>query len=314
MDNPIIAYILVVVCVFGSAIQSPLKKWYQAKSSRGVFFFLAMMTFTAACVSGAGSLVEGVSYEIGVLPYSIACAVCYAVCMLFAYLALACGPLALTALIVSYSLILPTVYGLLFFDNPLYLSQVIGFAVLLISLYLVNMAQEKKADELPDAIDPDAPDRKRKIPAKWYLYAALLFVANGGVAVAQQAQQLRFPHLYKNSFMFVALALVTVFYLVCALVREREDLGATLRLGAAPAVLCGAVNGVTNLIIVEMAVSKVVPTFVFFPIVSAGGVLVSYFIAILFFKERFSAWQKIGILLGLIALVFLNLTLVRIRR
>ena len=185
MDNPIIAYILVVVCVFGSAIQSPLKKWYQAKSSRGIFFFLAMMTFTAACVSGVGSLVEGVSYEIGVLPYSIACAVCYAVCMLFAYLALACGPLALTALIVSYSLILPTVYGLLFFDNPLYLSQVVGFAVLLVSLYLVNMAKEKEAAEQIEAVETT--EKSAKIPAKWYLYSALLFVANGGVAVAQQA-------------------------------------------------------------------------------------------------------------------------------
>ena len=187
--------------------------------------------------------------------------------------------------------------------------------MLLISLYLVNMTKEKKAtDELPDAVDPDAAGQKQKIPAKWYLYAALLFVGNGGVAVAQQAQQRAFPDLYKNSFMFVALALVTVFYLACALVREREDLKDTLRLGALPAVLCGIVNGVTNLIIVAMTLSTVVPIFVFFPIVSAGGVLVSYVISVLIFKEKFSAWQKIGILLGLISLVFLNLTLVRIWR
>ena len=49
-------------------------------------------------------------------------------------------------------------------------------------------------------------------------------------------------------------------------------------------------------------------------VLSAGGLLISYTISVFFFKERFSALQKIGILLGLISLVFLNLTLVKIWR
>ena len=321
MDRPIVAYILVALCAFGATIQSPIKKWYQAKTSRGVLLFVAMSTFVAACFFGVGALVEGVSYEIGVLPYSIVCAVCYATCMLATMPALACGPLALTALIGSYSLILPTVYGLVFVEKPLYLTQVIGFGVLLVSLYLVNMTREKKeaAEGLPDAVkldasDPDMPERSRKIPAKWYLYVSLIFFGNGGVATTQQAQQRAFPNLYKNTFMFVALALVTVVVLALALVRERGDLKEFLRFGTVPAALCGVANGATNLIVVVMATSTVVPTFVFFPVVSAGGLLISYTISVFFFKERFSALQKIGILLGLISLVFLNLTLVKIWR
>ena len=321
MDSPIVAYLLVALCAFGATIQSPIKKWYQARNSRGIFLFTAMSTSVAACFFGVGALIEGVSYEIGVLPYSIVCAACYATCMFAIMPALACGPLALTALISSYSLILPTVYGLVYIEKPLYLTQVIGFGVLMVSLYLVNMTREKKAavEELPDAVkldagDPDMPEQKRKIPAKWYFYVTLVFFGNGGVATTQQAQQLAFPKLYKNPFMFVALALATVFFLVLALIRERGDVKVTLRIGAVPAALCGIANGATNLIVVVMASSTVVPTFVFFPVVSAGGLLISYTISVLFFKERFSALQKIGILLGLVSLVFLNLTLVKIWR
>lgn len=313
MDHPIVAYILVALCAFCATIQSPIKKWYQAKNSRGIFLFTAMATFVAACFFGVGSLIEGVSYEIGVLPYSLVCAVCYSTCMFAIMPALACGPLALTALISSYSLILPTVYGLVAVENPLYLTQVIGFGVLLVSLYLVNMTKEKKAvQDLPEAIGPDA--ASKKIPAKWYLYVALVFFGNGGVATTQQAQQRAFTHLYKNPFMFVALALSMVFFLALALIRERGDFKDTLRLGTLPAALCGIANGAANLIVVIMASSTVVPAFVFFPVVSAGGLLISYMISVLFFKERFSTLQKIGILLGLVSLVFLNLTLVRIWR
>ena len=321
MDHPIVAYLLVALCAFGATIQSPIKKWYQAKTSRGVLLFVAMSTFVAACFFGMGALIEGFTYEIGVLPYSIVCAVCYATCMLATMPALACGPLALTALIGSYSLILPTVYGLVFVEKPLYLTQVIGFGVLMISLYLVNMTRENKAaaEGLSnavqlDAAEPVAPDRTQKIPAKWYLYVSLIFFGNGGVATTQQAQQRAFPNLYKNTFMFIALAIVTVVVLSLALIRERGELKESLRLGALPATLCGVANGATNLIVVVMATSTVVPTFVFFPVVSAGGLLISYSISVLVFKEKFSAWQKIGILLGLFSLIFLNLTLVKIWR
>jgi drug/metabolite transporter (DMT)-like permease len=94
-----------------------------------------------------------------------------------------------------------------------------------------------------------------------------------------------------------------------ALVRERRDFGLVLRLGAFPAVLVGLFNGAANLLVMVIA-GVMIPVFVFFPLISAGGLLISYLVSVFIFKERFGKMQKLGILLGIFALIFLNLELV----
>lgn len=299
---------LLVVCVITAAIQSPLKKIYQNKTGKGVFLFSAMISFVAALFFGVGSLVGGdVSFELALLPYSVGFAVCYGVCIITGVLALGLGSLALTSLFASYSLIFPTLYGLLFWDNPVFLSQAIGLVFLLVSLYLTNMGNKKKGDE------GEAVQEKKGFSLKWLVCVILMAVSNGGCAILQQEQQRQFEGAYKNEFMFVALMIVVVALLVVVLLRERKDAGECLRLGAVPAVLTGLCNGLTNLLVMVIA-NVMIPAFIFFPIVSAGGLVISYVLSVTCFKERFSTTQKVGILLGLVALVLLNLEFVKIFR
>jgi drug/metabolite transporter (DMT)-like permease len=224
-------------------------------------------------------------------------------------LALGCGSLALTSLISGYSLVLPTVFGLILWEEPLYLTQVIGFAILVVSLYFANKRSAPAKAEGESEAD--------KISVKWLVYVSLMFLSNGGCAISQQMQQNKFSEVngyaydFKNEFMFVALIVVVLLFAGIGLWRERRDLGTVLRLGTLPAVLTGVCNGVTNLLVM-IVVGVSISAAVFFPVISAGGLVISYVISVLFFKERFSGVQKLGILLGLVSVILLNLSFVQL--
>ena len=109
--------------------------------------------------------------------------------------------------------------------------------------------------------------------------------------------------------MFVALMFVTIVLLGISFFYERKYFKTTLRFGTLSASLVGIFNGLNNLLVMIVA-EKMIPVFIFFPIVSAGGLIISYILSITLFKERFSTIQKVGILLGMFALIFLNLEFV----
>ena len=307
-------YVLLALCTVTAAIQSPFKKLYQRKTSKGAFLFSAMISLVAALFFGVGALVGGTpAYSLAVLPYSVGFAACYGVCAVSSVLALGCGSLALTSLISGYSLVLPTVFGLILWEDPLYLTQVIGFVILVVSLYFANKrtAPVAKAGEAENESNTD------KFSVKWLIYVSLMFVSNGGCAIMQQLQQNKFSEQngytydFKNEFMFVALLIVVALFVGIGLWRERRDLKTVARLGALPAVLTGLCNGLTNLLVM-VVVGVSISAAVFFPVISAGGLVISYVISVLFFKERFSNVQKLGILLGLVSVILLNLSFVQL--
>ena len=304
-------YLLLIICIIASAIQSPLKKIYQVKSKNGVFLFSAMISFVAALFFGTCALASGtISFEASALLYALGFGICYAITTVSGILALGCGSLTLTSLIVSYSLIVPTIYGFFRSDNSIYLSQLIGIVFLLFSLYLSNYVKNtpKSTDDAKQ--NGSCNSRKgMKISLKWIIYVVLAFTFNAGCVIVQQEQQLAFNGAYKNEFMFVALMFVTIVLLGISFFYERKDFKTTLRFGTLSASLVGIFNGLNNLLVMIVA-EKMIPVFIFFPIVSAGGLIISYILSITLFKERFSTIQKVGILLGMFALIFLNLEFV----
>ena len=124
------AYFWMIVCVITCTIQSPFKKIYQSKTSKGTFLFTAMIQLASACFfAGACLFGGGFSYEWGVLPFSLAFAAAVSCCGLTSVVSLRYGPLALTSLFSSYSLMLPTLYGFVRFKDTIYVSQLIGIAI-----------------------------------------------------------------------------------------------------------------------------------------------------------------------------------------
>ena len=64
-------------------------------------------------------------------------------------------------------------------------------------------------------------------------------------------------------------------------------------------------NGVTNLIVLAVP-TVMLPASVFFPVLSAGQIIVTSILSVLVYKERLIPRQVVAIILGVAAIVLLN--------
>lgn len=221
------------------------------------------------------------------LPLAITYGFCYAVTMLGSIQALVHGSMSLTMLIMSYSMIIPSFYGVLFLQERLSEIGVMGMILLVLSLLLINFVREEA-----------------KISITWLFWLTLAFVGNGMVGVLQKMQLLIFGDGTKSEFMIMALVFAIFFLLIAAIGRKesfhRENWKSILiALGN------GTVNGLSNFMV--MALMGMLPQIILNPSMSAGGIVLGFIMATFVYKERLSRPQLIGYVLGTVSIVLLNL-------
>ena len=274
-----------VAIILGISGQSILKKPYiQKTDGAGVYFFNTLLSAAALLFFVVTS--SKFSFDISFIPYSISFAISYAMASVFMVLAIAYGSLSLTSLFISYSLLIPTFYGLILGDD-ISKGFIPGMILLVISLFLTNKSGEEE-----------------KISFKWIIFVFLSFFGNGMCTVVQKMQQIASNGAYKNEFMIVALAIVTVVMLIISILKERTEIKFFAKVGWHWAIICGALNGMVNLFV--MILSGKMPVSLMFPLISAGGLIVTYIVSRFFYKEKLTKIQFIGFIFGLISVVFLN--------
>ena len=279
--------ILLITIVLGITAQDITKKIYNKKSAHPSTYLFAMLSASAAAIFfliTSGKL----EFNAEIIPYSIAFATAYTTGVVASVIAIASGPLSLTSLIVSFSLMLPTLYGLIFLDDPISIGLFPGIFLLIISLFLINKR-----------------DAEVKINVKWVISVILAFAGNGFCTVFQKMQQVRFDGGYKNEFMIIALAITAIICFAMALIKERHFIKKQSVGGCALALVCGAANGTVNLLV--MILSGLMPVSLMFPIISAGGIVVTFIISTTIYKEKLSRLQLIGFILGTVSVVLLNI-------
>lgn len=281
-----ILYVLIII--LGLAVQNIVKKPYTEKTDgRGVYFFTACVSFFAmlffAVTSGKPS------FNVAFLPYSLMFALFYCMATVFNVLAVANGSLSLTSLLISYSLMLPTFFGLIFLDDPVGIGFIPGIALLVISLLFINGKSGEKCG----------------ITLKWVIQVVIALASNGMCSVVQKLQQIRFNGEYKNEFMIAALLAVTVVMAVAVLLKERSEIRLYIKAGRLWGMLCGIMNGVVNLFV--MLASATMSMSLLFPLISAGGIITTFFASRFLYKERLTKLQLAGLITGVAAVVFLNI-------
>ena len=276
--------ILIIVSV---AFQNVVKKQYNGKTSgQGVYIFNGMSAVAALVFFAVTSDVR--EFPAGLLPYAATFAASYAVALAAITIAISCGSLSVTSLIFSFSLLIPTVYGILFLKEPIGAGFLLGLVLLIASLFLVN----KKSGHT-------------KISWKWCISVFLAFVGNGMCSVIQKKQQMKFEGNYKGEFMIEALVMVAILLGIFAVVYERKNGKTYIKKGWVLAILCGIMNGIVNLFV--MILTARMPVSLMFPLISAGGIVVTYLVSRTIYKENLTKPQFIGFLLGIGAIIFLNL-------
>ena len=280
--------VLLFIIILASTMQSICKKSYNQKSNnKGTYTFSALTTLAAATffvLSSSGKL----DFQIKLFPWSAGFAFAYGLATVFNLLAITCGSLALTSLVLSYSLILPTIFGILFLGEPVSPWLFAGILLLLLSLLFINLKTEKI-----------------KITLRWSVYVLISFIGNGFCSITQTLQQNKFNGSYKNEFMIIALLLVAITMIIMAFCTERKELSFCAQKGIVPGIICGAANGVVNLLVLILTTQMSVS--VMFPVISAGSILGTAAISVLLYKESLSKNQILGVILGIGAIVLLSI-------
>lgn len=291
--------IYLITIIIGCSLQNVLKKAFTQKTNGGGYYFFGSLSSLAAMLFFVFST-KNFEWNPGFIPYSIGFALSYGAATVFSTAAVSCGSLSLSSLVISYSLMVPTLYGLAFLNDPIGIGLIPGLILLVISLLLINK-----------------PSEKCPITFKWILFVVIAFLGNGLCSAVQKMQQVKFDGAYKNEFMIIALAIVVVFSGILAFIYERKPSPETksltngslmkfyLKTGLFAAVLCGATNGLVNLLV--MILSGLMPVSLMFPLISAGGIVLTYFVSRFYYKEELSRLQFIGFLLGLGSVVLLNI-------
>lgn len=280
------------VAALTMSLQNALKRGFTKNCSLFFSFCTTLLALFVFVVTSGFNL----SFDSGLLKYAIPMGVVYAVCTVTLTFALKTGELSLSGLIISASLIFPTLYGIIFLKNNVSIFFIIGLCVLAASFVLVNLNNFEK---------PEPQQEKRGVNIKWLIFILIAAITNGACAILQTAQQTAYEGSKKSELMIMVYAIASIGILAVSLITERgkikEGFKQSLALGGGS----GVMNGLLNLFV--MLSLEVTSASVVFPVISGVSLLITFVIATLFFKEKYSKIQYIGYAIGLVSVVLLNL-------
>lgn len=294
--------LLLITAIVGISIQQISQKAYNKKVGGGAFIFSAASALVAMLVFLIASKGE-LSFQMEVVGYSVLFAVGYCMALAFSFLAIENGSLSLTSLVLQFSLIIPTFYGIFFLQEETDFFLFAGIALLVASIVLVNIPVGEKKGK--NAETEKTEKNQNKTTWKWALFALLMFIGNGGCSTVQKMQQIHFNGLYKSEFMIVALIITTVALVVISLFTERKEMLPALKKGVGYYAVYGVANGISNLIVLLLATKM--SSSIVYPVLSAGGIVITSFVSVFVYKEKMNLFQKIGLILGVLAIVALNI-------
>ena len=303
--------VFLISIIFGLTVQNVLKKAYNNKLVNGGAFVFNALTVLSACAFFFVTAEHPLSFNLEMLPYSLGFAACYSIAAIFSMLAIREGSLSITSLALSYSLLIPTVFGLIFYGDEASVFLFIGIALLIVSILLINNSpKQAKSDSTAQAESTSIPSTEVtgsggvKFTLRWLIFVLLSFLSNGFCTTIQNAYA-KSATGSKNEFMIIAL--LTVFLvLVCAVaVSEKDKIKPSLKGGWYLMVICGIANGVVNLFVILL--SPLMDSSVMFPLISAGGIVLTSLVSIFFYKEKLTVRQYVGMVLGIASIVFLNI-------
>ncbi len=280
-----------ITIIITCSIQNIFKKAYSTrKNSSSPYIFSALAVLSAWMVFFVRALITGsLNFDIRILPYAIVFALTYCAASIFNLIAIQCGSLALSSLVISYSIVIPTLYGLIFDGDSASIMFYLGLAFLAASMFFINKTTAES-----------------KITLKWLICIAISFIGNGICSTTQPIQSELFNNQYDDMFMIISLAIVFAILMSFALVKDRKIFIPTVKTNVHLMIACGLSNAITNLLVM-VSTGLGVNKSLLFPLNGAGGIIIAWAVSVFLYKEKLTVKQHLGLVLGIISIVFFNL-------
>lgn len=273
-------YILLAVAVLLAVSNNAIYHKLGGAGQNSRFFFTAVssVVWLAVLLCGGVTAIQPVELWFGVLYGAV-----QAMFLFFKMQAMSSGPISITSVVSNCSMLLTTVFGVLFFMESVGVLQVIGVCAIVVSVLLCT---DPKAD--------------MQMTARWKLYCLGFFVFAASVGIIFKF----FARTSGNGNNMMVVSAVTMVVLMMLLSFARGESKKLDKTQLVCALLAGAVSCGYNRL--NLYLSGVLPTVVQFPIFNGAVVLFSTLSGVVLYKETFSKKQRIGILIGLIAIIFVS--------
>lgn len=218
------------------------------------------------------------------------------------------GPLGITSSIVSFSLVIPCVYGAVFLKEKIGCLDIIGFVFIAVSIILMN-ARSKKNDA---GIDSDGENNNGKNRAKfqkhWWIYVLGTIVCDGLHATIKTVHQTYYPGLYRYEFICIGMLVGSIAF-ACFVIKDGKIIRESEPVKTKGCVLCGSIagiaNGTYNYLVLYMAGNESATSM--FPIISVAIIALGLFSGRIVFKERLSKLQILGVIAAAAAIALIKM-------
>ena len=197
--------------------------------------------------------------------------------------ALAKGPMNITLLITTSSMIIPTLSGLFFGES----FSVYKFLVLFVLLFFIYLSLGKGTD--------------RGFEKSWLFFCLASFFLQGGIGVLQKIHQSSDYKSEASGFLLVAFVCSLLFSFFASKKSYRE-LNFT-KVHCLFALLSGVCVFLMNYL--NLKLSGILPSQLFFPLINGSAVILSIAASFLIFKEKLTKRQIIGLSGGITSLILL---------
>ena len=235
----------------------------------------------AVCILMFGILLLGQSISLYTVVLGLLFGITTAVSNMNKMLALSAGPMHITNLVTTSSMIIPALSGV-FFGESLSIYKLITIAVLIFFIYM----------------SLDRTDGKR-INKKWLVFTIIAFIFQGAIGVLQKIHQTSAHKSEVAAFLLVSFLCSAITCLINARVSTT-----TCRPGKkfiTLSIICGICVFLMNYI--NLKLSGLLPTQLFFPLVNGSSIILSSAVAVIIFKERLTKKQAAGLIGGIISLI-----------
>ena len=205
-----------------------------------------------------------------------------------------------TTVVGVLSMLIPIIYAAAVWSSTPHWVQAVGIAMAFISLILIGL----KPDRQKVVVENNGAEDSKETTFLWKAPLILggFFLLCGLSRIAQESFKYESVESQKPTFLLAAFVAAGVPSVVLLLWRRRKILPMEVAVGIA----MGIANA--SQIWFTLKTLQLIPGFIFFPVSSAGGIIFTMFVAVLWMHEKISRRALIGIGIAVVALTLMNVS------
>ena len=237
-------------------------------------------------------------FQLPAKPAAWILSICFSLCITFSFYASAeymrSGPMSLGAVIVSCNVVIPIIVGVLFYDETLRLVSIVGIAMLLAMLILSSYSKGES---------------KRETTLRWYILVLLCFLGNGcGSLCLNGYATLSLGN--NNSFLAVSYGLSAITMLAYYLFKAGKNRDQRHKPNFSPisivlVIVSGLAGGCVNFLLLFL--NQTMNASILYPLYNSSIAIMVTISSCIAFREKLTKQKLIAIIIGICAVICLNL-------